>query len=176
MSAGSYEQLTIEAVATEARVSKQTIYKWWPSKAAIVTEAAMSGYVGDPPIQLADSGDIAADLRSWLSASVEALADPTSLALVRAMTAAAAEGSDADRIYDQLAMPHRQRLLQRLEHAERAGQLRSGTDLEAAVDALLGFVLYQSLSRSEPAGASRADGLADILINGLTIQKAPEPR
>jgi AcrR family transcriptional regulator len=168
LAAGPYEQLTIEAIAAQAGVSKQTIYKWWPSKAAVVTEAVISGYLSVADVPPADTGDISADLRSWLRARCDELEDPAAVALVRAMTAATAEGTDAERIYDRLAVPHRQYVLQRLTAASRQGQLRPGADLEAAVDAILGFVLFQTLSRGKPATHERAEGLVDILLEGMT--------
>ena len=156
LASGPYEQLTIEAIAAEAGVSKQTIYKWWPSKAAIVTEAVISGYLSVTAVPPADTGDISADLRTWLHARFGELEDPAAVALIRAMTAAAAEGTDTERIYNRLALPHRQYLLQRLTAASRHGQLRPGADLEAAVDAILGFLLFQTLSRGRPADQRRA--------------------
>ena len=37
VSTGAYESVTIEGLAEAAEVSKQTIYRWWPSKAAILS-------------------------------------------------------------------------------------------------------------------------------------------
>ena len=34
-----YTHLTIEGVAARARVGKATVYRWWPSKAALVIDA-----------------------------------------------------------------------------------------------------------------------------------------
>ncbi len=38
-----YRELTIEGVAARAGVGKQTIYRWWPSRAALVLEAYLAG-------------------------------------------------------------------------------------------------------------------------------------
>ena len=83
-----YERLSIEGVAARAGVGKQTVYRWWPSKSALVTEAVLEGRLpisGEPP---PDTGDLRTDLGSWLARQFEALADPYVLSLIRAVTAA----------------------------------------------------------------------------------------
>ena len=167
LASGTYEQLTIEAIAAEAGVSKQTIYKWWPSKAAIVTEAVMSGYLRVVTLMPQNTGDLSADLGAWLQSNFDQLEDPASVALIRAMTAAVAEATDPERIYDQLTVPHRNNLMRRFEQAARDSQLRPGADLEAAIDAILGFLLFQSLSRGTAATRDRAEGFLDIVLRGL---------
>lgn len=41
----SLQQISIEAIAREAGVGKATIYRWWPSKAAVVIEAFQINHV-----------------------------------------------------------------------------------------------------------------------------------
>lgn len=165
-----YEQLTIEGIAARAGVGKQTVYRWWPSKSAVVVEAVLAGYVhlhGPAP---ADTGDVASDLRAWTREQVMLNSNAGTVALVRALTAAASESdADAARLYDRLTGPAREGLLRRLAVGMEEAQLRSGADLESAVDALLGALLYRVLVRQwrRPDAEADADGLVDVLMRGL---------
>ena len=167
LAGSSYEQVTIEAIAAGAGVSKQTVYKWWPSKAAVVTEAVMSGYLEVTYDPLPDTGDIRADLRAWLYERFAELEDATNVALLRAMTAAAAEVTNSERIYEALAMPTRKYLLERLAAAERQGQLRPDAGLVAAVDAIVGTLLLRTLSYGQGSSRESADALLDLVLLGL---------
>src|SRR5688572_3560572 len=67
-----YAKLSIEGVAARAGVGKQTIYRWWPSKGAVLFDAFLmlsEGAEGEPPV-LPDTGDLEADLTVVLRATV----------------------------------------------------------------------------------------------------------
>ncbi len=91
-----YARTTIEGIAARAGVGKQTIYRWWPSKAAVLLEAfidlgeqaAKAAGSGDGVYEFPDTGDLAADLRTVLRATVDELVDPRYEAPTRALTAA----------------------------------------------------------------------------------------
>ena len=55
-----YERLTVDAVASEARASKATVYRRWPSKAELVLAAFIEGVcqIAAPP----DTGTLRGDL------------------------------------------------------------------------------------------------------------------
>ncbi|GFN09154.1 hypothetical protein Smic_77100 [Streptomyces microflavus] len=64
----------MEAIAARAGVSKKTIYRWWPSKGAVLLEAFTDALVDATPF--VDTGDIGADLRTHVAGAVRLLSVP----------------------------------------------------------------------------------------------------
>ncbi|NUL45942.1 TetR/AcrR family transcriptional regulator [Cellulosimicrobium funkei] len=63
-----FQELTIEGIAAAAGVGKQTIYRWWGSKASVVVEALAEGFLDMPLGGPEDTGDLRGDLGAWLVA------------------------------------------------------------------------------------------------------------
>jgi AcrR family transcriptional regulator len=55
---GQGAQITVAAIAERAAVGKQTIYRWWPSKSAVLLDAMIGRAEQVAPVP--DSGDLAA--------------------------------------------------------------------------------------------------------------------
>ncbi len=71
LSEQGYGGLTIEGVAARAKVGKQTIYRWWPSKAAVVLEALTADTQERIPVP--DTGSVRGDLQTLLGSSFREL-------------------------------------------------------------------------------------------------------
>ena len=67
MSERGYEHLTIEGIAQEAGVGKQTIYRWWKSKGEIIADSLLDGLIFNERLTLPDTGNIQIDLVDWLN-------------------------------------------------------------------------------------------------------------
>ena len=114
-----YAKLTMEGIAARAGVGKQTIYRWWPSKGAVLFDAflALSEDAEGVPA-LPDTGDLEADLKLVLRATVAELNDPRYDVPMRAMTAAIANDPALAAEYEQrLEAPMRAIKLARLANA-----------------------------------------------------------
>src|SRR5580700_5180477 len=87
LSSPASDAVTIGAIAAEAGVGRQTIYRWWPSKGAVVADAlARHARVVVPE---RDTGSFTGDLEAFLSDSFAGLEDEGLAGRLRQIVAAA---------------------------------------------------------------------------------------
>jgi len=79
LSEGGYRELTIDAVAERAGVAKTTVYRRWPSKAALI--AALI----PPPDAYATADDVLRDVQALLAPLADASGDAEILGVIRAI-------------------------------------------------------------------------------------------
>src|SRR5271167_4499134 len=58
---GGFAELSIEAVAADASVGKTTVYRWWPTKAALVADAFSTS--ADEELQFPNTGSVYTDIK-----------------------------------------------------------------------------------------------------------------
>jgi len=161
-----YPAVSIEGIAARAGVGKQTIYRWWPSKAALVLEAYLAGEdaVSHPPEGRTAREDVRA-LLSWL---IAVLAEPTGGAVVAALVAELPHDADLAGGFRRDVVPvRREAMLAALERACERGEIRADLDLELAVDELHGAVFYRLLLSGAPLDETFVERLTDQVLAGL---------
>jgi AcrR family transcriptional regulator len=152
--------LTIEGIAARAGVAKQTIYRWWPSKSEILMDALAGDEAEDlaPP----DTGDLGQDLRGHLARLAHFLTGTDAGAVFRALAGQAQhdEAVAARLRADHLSQQRSRDRLPLLRAAER-GDLPPGTDIDLAVEQLVGPVYYRVLVTGEPVTSEFTGRLVD---------------
>jgi AcrR family transcriptional regulator len=145
--------LTMEMIAARAGVGKQTIYRWWPSKAAVVLEGIAeltSRRIPEP-----DTGDLRRDLTRLLADFAKVMADPR---IRRAWTGLVAEMQVNEafaRAFRAGFTAHRRAVFRRvLERALARGELPRGAPVELLLDLILGPVWYRLLNAHAPFDAT----------------------
>jgi AcrR family transcriptional regulator len=161
-----YAGVTIEGVAARAGVGKQTIYRWWPSRAALVLEAYLTGQEAvQPPVE---GTSVREDVRALLRWLIAVLAEPTGGPVVAGLVSDLQHDADLAEGFRRDVVPaRREGMLAALERGRARGEIREDADLELAVDALHGAVFYRLLLSGEALDAAFVDRLADQTLAGL---------
>ncbi|MGW2150464.1 TetR/AcrR family transcriptional regulator [Nonomuraea bangladeshensis] len=165
-----FAKLSIEAIAARAGVGKQTIYRWWPSKGAVVLDAFLALSEGGPEHDLAlpDTGDLEADLKTVMRATVAEFADPAFEGPVRALNLEIINDlALAAQYREKLAGPVDEAKKERLRSAQKAGQLAAGADLDLALELLYAPLYQRWLLRSGPLTPQYADALVDAFVKAM---------
>jgi AcrR family transcriptional regulator len=165
-----YAAVTIEGLAAEADVSKQTIYRWWPSKAAILGEALLEGEIpGEPPVRL-PTDDLATDLRAWFADAGTHLARPENVALARALIAVTATDPELGAALNaRFAGPTVSWVIERIGAAKDAGQVRPDVDPATIADQFVALTSYAALL-GRPFDAAQAEAVVETLLHGIAVR------
>ncbi|MEV4013490.1 TetR-like C-terminal domain-containing protein [Nonomuraea angiospora] len=117
---------------------------------------------------LPDTGDLEADLKAILRATVEELNDPRYDEPMRALNTEITHDPALAALYaERLDGPMRELKKQRLRSAQRAGRVAEDLDLDVAVDMLWGPLLNRWLQRSGALTPDYADSIVEAALNGL---------
>lgn len=158
-----YEHLSIEGVAAQAGVGKQTIYRWWPTKGALVAECLLEGMLLPAHLSIPDTGDLRSDLIAWLERIFALLHDSNGRGLMTSLIAAATANADIGaRLRDSLGGDAS--LAGRLMTGIAAGQLRANAPVTELSEALVGAVIVKALSGRD-VGPEDAATLVDALLS-----------
>lgn len=162
---GGYASVSIEAIARQAGVGKHTIYRWWPSKGAVVLEAATESL--DPVVAFPDTGDVVADLRVQLMAILEVI---TTTGFGPAYRGVIADGqSDPDllrAVFDQIIEPNITTFGARLAVAQERGEVRADADVQTLRDVLYGTIEYR-MFHAMPIEPRHIDAILEIAFHGV---------
>jgi AcrR family transcriptional regulator len=156
--------VTVDAIAHEAGIGKQTIYRWWPSKGAVLLEALTSG--ARNLVQIPDTGAVETDLASFLANLFHAASSPENAALLRTLATEAARDTQTAQLLRDFIQTGRSDLRAILERAQIRGEVAAGTDLDLLVDQAFGACWLRLLSGHAPLTAGVARELAHTLATG----------
>ncbi|MFJ4838280.1 TetR/AcrR family transcriptional regulator [Streptomyces sp. NPDC088746] len=167
-----YGRVTVEAIAARAGVSKKTIYRWWPSKGAVMLEAFAEVFVGSTPF--VDTGDIEADLRTHINSAVKLVSTaPYGPAYAGILSEMHHDDALALAVREQLVDPRFEAAVGRMRRAQEQGQIPDGADLPLAVEMLYGPVYYRHVLRKPAQDEATVAALVAHVLRSLTGAGAP---
>ncbi|MCW5892071.1 MAG: TetR/AcrR family transcriptional regulator [bacterium] len=147
---GGFHACTFQAVAAAAGVNRSTLYRRWPTEAAMVLDAIAA--IVDAEIVVADTGSLAGDLRAALRRLAAFLDSPVGRASISAALHLEADAA---------TLAQRRRLWARrwtaiapvFARARARGELAAGVDEAALLAAGAGALYFRVIVSAEPLDA-----------------------
>ncbi len=160
-----FAAVTMEAIAERAGVSKATIYRWWPNRAAVVMDGFLSTVSSEVPFP--HTGHAREDIRLHMRRLTDAFGGRIGRTVAALLAEGQADPELADALRSRWLLVRRAEAREILELGIERGELREGLDPEVAVDVLYGPIYYRLLVGHAPLDEDFADALADHIFAGL---------
>jgi len=165
-----YSRLTMERIAAGSGVAKTTLYRRWPTKAALCMELYLE--VASRELHDPDTGDVAGDLRHIFNTVVHlqtrTVAGPAFIGL---LAEAQLDPEASAAFLADFAVQRRAITRQVLKRAMERGEIRANTDIDLVIDALGGAMTFRLLQGHAPLSREFADGLVRLLLSGCRTSK-----
>lgn len=154
----SLQQITIEAIAKAAGVGKATIYRWWPSKVAVVIDAFVQNHIVQTPMPKGGS------CREAITVHVRRMVQQYSGRSGRLVAQILAEGQSEPEVlgefrqrffYDRRAM-----VREIIEEGRGNGEFRTDMESEFLMDMVYSPVYFRLMMGHLPLSEAFAEELA----------------
>jgi AcrR family transcriptional regulator len=137
-----FHAMTMDAVAARARASKATLYRHWPTKAALAMDAFMAEV--DPHSPFPDLGAAVEDVRSSVHASVALFTRPrVRQMLLGVLREVPGDAELRDAYLERYVVPRRRQGELALHRGIERGELKADLDSEVLFDEIYGAVYFR---------------------------------
>jgi AcrR family transcriptional regulator len=153
--------VTVEGIAARAGVAKQTIYRWWPSKVDVLLDTLIEQ--ADRRLKIPEDGPVVDAVRAYLRALARFLARAEGQVLLALIGEAQHDADTATLFQARYLDPRRARERALLKRGVAAGELPAGLNPDAALDALIGPIVYRALTGA-PVSRGFVDGVVDRVL------------
>jgi AcrR family transcriptional regulator len=159
-----YAGFSIEAVARRARAGKPTIYRWWPSKAALLLDVYQR-QKGD--IDYADTGSVEEDMFRFLKSLSRQWRETPAGSIFRSFVAEAQSDATASAALADYARERRAHTGQIVERAKARGEVAAGVDPTLVADMLSGYAWIHLLTNRLDEDDETIRAAVGIIAKGL---------
>ena len=163
--ADGYAGLTMERVAADSGVAKTTLYRTWPTKAALCMDLYLD--VAARELHDPDTGDVARDLKAIaetvISLQKRTVAGPAFIGLI-----AEAQISPDTRSAFLAEFAEKRREITRvvLRRAIARGEIQRETDIDLVIDIIGGATMFRLLQGHAPLTKRFSDALVEMVLSG----------
>jgi AcrR family transcriptional regulator len=167
-----YREISVETLAERAGVSRTTIYRRWPSKAAVVAAAVSSLYLDR--VEVPDTGALSEDLVALLSETYRVMANGDGRVLEQ-LVRQSGQNPELVEVVSSILYARRRLYATMLNRAIARGELPPEMDQELLLDLLLGPLWFRLLVSGAPITPGEARSVVELVLDGALPRDADVP-
>jgi AcrR family transcriptional regulator len=165
---GGFGELSIEAIAADANVGKTTVYRWWPTKAALVADAFLAS--ADEELRFPNTGSVQKDMSLQMRRLIRILRSKRGKVVAALIAGGQSDAELIEAFRDRFLWPRRKQAYQTLQRGIERGELPAGSDLDLILDSLYGPIYMRFLIRHDKLDENFADEICGLVLQGLKRQ------
>lgn len=173
LSEGGYPAATVDAIAARSGVSKATIYKHWPSRAAVAAKAF--GELMAQALPLPDTGTAVGDLTEQVVRVSAFYASPAGDVFAQLMAACVDDPAGAAYFREYFLAGRRQAVTELWHRAVGRGEVDTAVAVDDVIDILFGPLIFRLLTGHCALTEEHARVLAATALRGL-LPDANQPQ
>ncbi len=162
---GKFAELSIEAIAADASVGKTTVYRWWPTKAALVADAFFAS--AEEELQFPNTGSVQRDVSLQMRRVIRIFRSDRGKVVAALLAGGQSDPELLEAFRERFLWPKRRQAYQTLQRGIDRGELPTDSDLDLILDSLYGPIYMRFLIRHDKLDESFADELCGLVLEGL---------
>jgi len=162
---GGFSELSIEAIAADANAGKTTVYRWWPTKAALVADAFSAS--ADEELRFPNTGSVQSDMSLQMRRLIRIFRSKRGKVVAALLSGGQSDPELIDAFRDRFLWPRRKQAYKTLQRGIDRGELPADSDLDLVLDSLYGPIYMRFLIRHDKLEENFADDICALVLNGL---------
>ncbi|HCD46462.1 MAG TPA: TetR family transcriptional regulator [Lachnoclostridium sp.] len=164
-----FHSITVEGIAERAGVSKATIYKWWPNKAAVVLDGFFAAT--ESMLEVPDTGSAKEDLLVQASNLAAFLTSSKGKVITELIAEGQSDENVAKEYRNRYFNPRRLISQHILERGMERGELKKDLDIELSIDLIFAPLFYRLLITGEKVDSAFVEQMISYAFAGLNAGK-----
>jgi AcrR family transcriptional regulator len=159
------QKLSIERIARQAGVSKMTIYRWWPNKAAIVIDSFIDNHVVQTPVR--QDGPALAALRDHLASLARVYNGPEGRLIAQLIAECQYDAATLEEFKERFWKGRVEAALSLIERAIDEGDIAPGLAPDLIAETLYAPIYFRLLFQTGELDPAHTDALLDAALKGF---------
>jgi AcrR family transcriptional regulator len=166
---GGFPELSIEAIAADANVGKTTVYRWWPTKAALVADAFSTS--AEDELKFPDTGSLHRDMSLQMRRLIRIFRSERGKVVAALLAGGQSDEELIEAFRDRFLWPRRKQAYKTLQRGVDRGELPADCDFDLILDSLYGPIYMRFLIRHAKLDENFADEICSVVF-GLDSKPA----